>query len=224
LELLDTMRRSLLNPPPTDTGLGKGRLEDIGPLVLGQRLSARASQGAYTTLIYNKGALVLRMLHFLFTDPNTGNGQPFSDMMKDFVTRYAGRSAATNDFIAVVNERFPTTPIGRRLQTKDLDWFFRQWVYQTGLPSYALDYHIETQADGSFLLQGTLSQDDVPNDWFMPLPVRIETGKGRQALGVIYARGPQTPVRIRIGERPTKVELDPDRWILSAKTLTHRTK
>jgi hypothetical protein len=224
LQLVDGMRTSLLSPPHTDRGVAKGRLEDIGPLVLGYRLSTRVSLEAYTTLIYNKGALVLRMLHFLFTDPNTGIGQSFFNMMSDFVTRYAGRSAATEDFIAVANQHFTDTVIGRKLQMKDLNWFFDQWVYQTALPSYELDYDIEPQPDGSFLLQGTLSQDDVPNDWFMPLPLLIEMGKGRQARGVIYARGPQSPVRIKIRERPTKVELDPDHWILSAKTLTRHAK
>jgi len=40
---------------------------------------------AYRILTYNKGALVLRMLHFLFTDPSTGKDHAFFDMIKDFV-------------------------------------------------------------------------------------------------------------------------------------------
>ena len=222
LELVDTMRRSLLLPPPTDQGVGKGRLEDVGPLVLGHRLNTRASLGAYTTLIYNKGALVLRMLHFLFTDPDTGNGQPFFDMMRDFVTRYGGRAASTEDFIALANAHIADTPVGKKFGMKNLDWFFHEWVYGTELPSYRLEYNLEPQPDGSLLLDGTLYQDDVPKEWFMPLPLLIQAGKGREAHGVVYAHGPQTPVKIRIPERPTKVELDPDRWILSAKTSTHQ--
>jgi hypothetical protein len=221
LELVDRQRRSLLDPPPTDMGVGKGRLEDVGPLVLGQRLSTRASLGAYSTLIYNKGALVLRMLHFLFTDPDTGNDQPFFDMMKDFVTRYAGRAASTDDFIAVANAHIAETPVGKRLGMKNLNWFFHEWVYGTELPSYRLEYNLEPQPNGSFILDGTLYQDDVPKEWFMPLPLVLQVGKGRKAVGVVYARGPQTRVKIKIAERPTKVELDPDHWILSAKTSTH---
>ena len=224
MELIDEFRRLLLLPPPTDVGVGKGRLDDIGPLVLGHRLSTRASLGAYNTLIYKKGALVLRMLHFVFTDPSTGNDQPFYDMMKDFVTRYASVAASTADFAAVVNQHMPDTAIGKKFQIKDLNWFFQEWVYGTGLPSYALEYALLPQPNGSFVLDGTLHQDDVPAGWIMPLPLQFEFGKGRKGVVVIWAHGPQAPVKIKIPEQPSKVELDPDHWVLSAKTATRRAK
>ena len=59
---------------------------DVGPLILGHRLSTSKTFGGYESLVYNKGGLVLRMLHFLMTNPSDGNGQPFFDMMRDFVT------------------------------------------------------------------------------------------------------------------------------------------
>jgi hypothetical protein len=221
-ELIERSRKSLLNPPVTDVGVLKGRLEDIGPLVLGHRLSTRATQGAYTTLIYQKGAMVLRMLHFLFSDINTGNDQPFFDMMKSFVGRYAGGSASTSDFIASANQRFPDTPIGKSFKMTDLNWFFRQWVYKTGLPSYELQYKLLPQPDGSMLVDGTLYQNDVPDNWLMPLPLVFEFAKGRQARGMVWAHGPQAPIKLKIPAQPSKVELDPDHWILSAKTSTSR--
>jgi hypothetical protein len=224
LELIGDFRWSLLLPPRTDVGVGKGRLDDIGPLVLGHRLSTRASQGAYTALIYNKGALVLRMLHFLFTDPSTGDDRPFYDLMKEFVSRYAGRSASTADFIAVANQHIPDTAIGKKFQIKDLNWFFQEWVYGTGLPSYALDYDLLPQPNGSFVLEATLCQDDVPAGWFMPLPLQFEFGKGRKGSVVILARGPRARLKIKMPEQPSKVELDPDHWVLSAKTTTRRAK
>jgi Peptidase family M1 domain len=221
-ELIERSRKSLLNPPVTDVGVLKGRLEDIGPLVLGHRLSTRATQGAYTTLIYQKGAMVLRMLHFLFSDINTGNDQPFFDMMKSFVGRYAGGSASTSDFIASANQRFPDTPIGKSFKMTDLNWFFRQWVYKTGLPSYELQYKLLPQPDGSMLVDGTLYQNDVPDNWLMPLPLVFEFAKGRPARGMVWAHGPQAPIKLKIPAQPSKVELDPDHWILSAKTSTSR--
>lgn len=223
-ELMDRYRQSLLDPPPTIQGVGKGRLEDIGPLVLGHRLSTSASLGAYNALIYNKGALVLRMLHFLFTDPTIGNDQPFFGMMKDFVSRYAGGAASTADFVAVASEHIGSTAVGQKFHMKDLNWFFRQWVYHTELPSYRLEYDLQPQPDGSMLLAGTLYQDDVPKDWFMPLPLVMEFGKGRTAHGLVYAAGPETPVKIKVAERPSRIELDPDHWVLSAKTSTGRAK
>ena len=79
--LVDNMRASLRNPPETLNGQGKGRLNDVGPIILGHRLSTSKTFGGYQTLVYSKGALVLRMLHFLFTDPSSGNGEPVAATM-----------------------------------------------------------------------------------------------------------------------------------------------
>ena len=225
-ELIRDMRTSLKDPPQTATGLGKGRLVDVGPIILGHRLSTRETRGAYTTLIYNKGGLVLRMLHFLFTDPSTGRGDAFFDMMADFVKRHADGWASTENFMQVANEHFPRTPIAQKFGLKDLNWFFRQWVYQAYLPSYRLAYQLENQPDGSVLLRGTVFQDNVPEAerWFMPLPVRIQAAKDKFALGTVYALGPQAPFTVKLTFRPEQVELDPDMWVLSEKTSTTRTK
>jgi hypothetical protein len=221
-ELLRRMHDELLNPPVTLTGIGKGRLVDIGPIILGRRLNTRESFGAYTALIYKKGALVLRMLHFLFTDPSTGNDKAFFDMMKDFVQRHENGWASTEDFRTVANEHFVRTPIAQKYQLKDLNWFFSQWVYQSGLPSYEFSYQIENQSDGSAVIRGTISQRNVPETWFMPLPLLVQFSKERVGRGTVYALGPETPVVLHIPKPAERVELDPDRWVLSEKTKTSK--
>jgi aminopeptidase N len=218
--LVDEMRASLKNPPMTLTGPGKGRLVDVGPLILGHRLSTSKTFGGYQTLVYNKGALVLRMLHFLMTDPNSGNGQAFFDMMKDFVERYRNKAASTDDFRMVANEHFARSPIGKKYKLNDLNWFFDQWVYQTSLPSYTLEYQIENQPDGSVIVSGNVLQEDAPENWFMPLPLAFGFGGDKNASGTIHAYGPKTPFKIKLPMKPTKVELDPNHWILSDKTTT----
>lgn len=218
-ELISRLRDSLKLPPETETGLGKGRLVDVGPIILGHRLSTRKTQGAYGTLIYNKGALVLRMIHFLLTDPGSGQGEGFFNMMTDFVNRYRDRSASTDDFRKVANEHFAKTPIARKYGLKDLDWFFRQWVYQSDLPSYRLEYQVQDQPDG-VLLTGTVLQEHAPDDWFMVLPLALSFGGRQEALGTVHAHGPRATFQIKLPMRPTRVELDPQRWVLSEKTST----
>ncbi|HEV8587803.1 MAG TPA: M1 family aminopeptidase [Pyrinomonadaceae bacterium] len=219
-DLISQLRDSLKLPPRSEINFGKGRLVDVGPIILGHRLSTRKTRNAYTTLIYNKGALVLRMLHFLLTDPGTGQADRFFDMMSDFVKRYQYQSASTDDFRMVANEHFAKSPIGQKYRLNNLDWFFRQWVYRTELPSYQMDYQIQDQPDGKVLLTGTIKQEDAPTDWFMVLPVVISFGGKQQARGTVHALGPTGNFQIRLSARPTKVELDPDRWVLSAKTST----
>jgi hypothetical protein len=48
------------------------------------------------------------------------------------------------------------TPIAQKFGMKDLNWFFSQWIWQTVLPSYRLEYSIKDAPDGGALLQGTV--------------------------------------------------------------------
>jgi hypothetical protein len=219
-ELISLMRSSLRDKPLTRTGFGSGRLVDVGPIILGHRLDTKKTEGAYTTLIYDKGALVLRMLHFLLSDPASGDSKPFFAMMSDFVNRYRNQFASTDDFREVANEHFAKSPIGQRYRISNLNWFFRQWVYQTGLPTYEMQYRIEDQPDGKVILSGNIVQDNVPDDWAMVLPVQISFGNNQFANGPVIAKGKSTPFQIRLPMRPKKVELDPQHWILSERTST----
>jgi hypothetical protein len=219
-DLINRARESLKLPPQTLTGPGKGKLVDVGPIILGHRLNTKKTFGAYSTLIYNKGALVLRMLHFLFTDPASGNGEAFFAMMTDFVNRYRNGVASTDDFRRVANEHFVKTPIARTYGMSSLDWFFSQWISQSYLPSYHLDYQLQDQPDGKVLLTGTVTQEGAPNDWFMVLPLALTFGGKQAAFTTVAADGPKAPFSIKLPSRPTKVDLDPNRWVLSENTST----
>jgi hypothetical protein len=222
--LIELFREDLKLPPHTLTGVGPGRLADVGPLIMGHRLESRETRGAYTALIYKKGALVLRMMHFLFTDPQTGDGKPFFDMMTDFVQRYKNGSASSEQFFAVANEHLKSNPLAQKYGYTNLNWFFHQWVTQTYLPSYELSYHIEDDpaGGGAVILKGEISQMGVPEGekWFMPLPLLIHFAKGKIGHGTVAVLGSHSPVTIRLPQSPEKVELDPELWILSEKTST----
>lgn len=218
-DLINQARESLLKPPITLNGMGKGKLVDVGPIILGHRLNTTKTFGAYQTLIYNKGALVLRMLHFLFTDPDTGNGDAFFAMMTDFVNRYRDGYASTDDFRKVANEHFARSPIARAYGLKDLNWFFSQWVYHADLPSYQLEYHFQDQPDGKVLMSGQVVQTNASSTWFMVLPVALTFG-GKVSYTTVAAEGPAATFAIKLPTRPGKVELDPQRWVLSEKTST----
>jgi peptidase M1-like protein len=223
-DLIRVAREDLKNPPQTLTGIGHGRLTDVGPLIMGHRLETRETRGAYTALTYSKGALVLRMLHFLFTDPTNGNGQPFFDLMTEFVNRYKDGTASTDQFFALANERIQNTPIAQRYGYKDLSWFYRQWVTESYLPSYELNYHIEPNPAGGALLKGELLQKGMPDDdkWFMPIPLVVHMPGGKAGSIMVAALGPQTPVNVKLPAVPEKIELDPDLWVLSDRTSTNK--
>jgi hypothetical protein len=219
-DLLSQARASLKDPPVTLTGVGKGRLVDVGPIILGHRLNTSKTFGAYQVLIYNKGALVLRNLHFLMSNPSTGEGQPFFDMMTDFVERYRNKTASTDDFRAVVNEHFAKTPIAKKYGMTNLNWLFRQEVYQSEFPSYEMQYKITTEADGKVFLTGTINQKNAGENWVMVLPVKLDFGGGKAGMGTVIVQGPSTPFKIPLPAAPSKVQLDPERWVLAESIST----
>lgn len=223
-ELLELARLSLKNPPVTTRGIGSGRLADIGPLILGLRLNSSQTLGAYQTLIYNKGALVLRMLHFLFSDPTTGDDEGFFTMMGDFVERHRNSWATTESFAEVANAHFRNAPLARMTGVTDLNWFFQEWVYDTPLPSYRMEYTLVDQPDGTVIARGRILQENAPEGFFMPLPVTISFDGDLVARWPVFANGEEFPFEIPLPQRPRRLELDPDWWVLSEETSTREVR
>jgi hypothetical protein len=219
-ELLKESRFKMEAVNKGDKG-AEGRVAEVGPLIFGRRLATRHTQNAYQALVYTKGALVLRMLHFLFTDPNTGKGDAFFQMLADFVKRYQGQAATTEDFMQVAGEHFARTPVARQFRLNDLTWFFNQWVYEAKYPSYRMEYSVEPGANNQFVLSGAMIQENAGPEWIMPLPVSVKFGDQEGRL-LLYAKGPQTPFKLTLPAKPSSVELDPDYWIFSEKTSTKK--
>jgi hypothetical protein len=219
-ELVQGMRQSLLGMPGTLGGVGKGRLNDIGPIVLGRRLQTLKTLGAYQALIYSKGALVLRMLQFLLSNPSTGDNAEFLATMKDFTTQYREASASTEDFWKVANLHFARTPIAGKFGLQNLDWFFKEWVYGTGLPTYQMQYETVAQPDGSLMLKGTIAQTNVDADFQMVLPLVMTFEGNQEARTSVRALGPTSTFELKVPQKPKKVELDPFNWVLSEKTTS----
>jgi aminopeptidase N len=213
-------REALRATPRTSLGVAKGRLEDIGPIILGHRLNTSRSFGAYQALIYKKGALVLRMLHFLLSNPASGDDKPFYAMLADFVERYRNGYASTDDFFKVAGEHFARSPIGQKYSLRDLSWFENQWVMQSDLPSYTLEYTLKDQPDNSVMLSGTIRQDGVPDSWQMPLPILLSFANNQVARTTVRASGPSATFELKLPAKPLKVELDPASWVLAEKVTT----
>ena len=124
---------------------------------------------------------------------------------------------------AVASEHFKKTKIAQKYKMSDLGWFFQQWVYQTALPTYRLEYSVGKQG-GKPVLQCTLYQEGVPEDWFMPLPLTLDFGGKQAGRTIVLAYGPKRDFALPLPTVPRKVTLDPDVWVLSRKTTTKKVK
>jgi hypothetical protein len=60
-----------------------------------------------------------------------------------------------------------------------MDWFFDEYVYGTAIPTYALDYSFENNADGDVVMNFKLTQSNVDDRFRMLVPIYLELADGR---------------------------------------------
>jgi hypothetical protein len=161
---------------------------DVGPLVMGTRLSSvKAGLETYRDLIYPKGAYVLHMLRMMMWTPQEKDAR-FSATMQDFLETFRNRPASTEDFQHIVEKHM--SPAMNLTHNGKMDWFFDEWVRGTALPQYDFRYTLDKDKDGAVLLWLRIQQSNVSDDFQMPVPVYIETANGQFArLGGVAVKG-----------------------------------
>jgi hypothetical protein len=167
------------------------RAIDVGPVTLGYRLdNSRAGFNVARELIYPKGAYILHMVRMMMWNGQTGD-QTFKETMQDFVKTYAGRTATTEDFKAMV-EKHMTHEMNVTGDGK-MDWFFNEYVYGTALPSYTFSGGFDKDANGRVIFSYKLTQSGVDDNFRMLVPVYFELTDGRMiTLGHVLAKGNNT--------------------------------
>ncbi len=142
---------------------------EAGPIWLGQRLGAKHPVDYYVN-VYEKGAYVLHMLRIMLRDFTTHDDQRFLALLRDFVTKYQGKRATTRDFERVASSCF----------REDISWFFRQWLYETSVPTYVYDYGVETRGR-NYLVSLNVEQREVTPNFraWIPVTIRFEDGKSK---------------------------------------------
>ncbi len=115
----------------------------------------------------SKGVWLLHMLRNLMNSADSIQDRNFFAMLKDlFVVARDGPMGNTK-FIAICEEYFGY----------DLDWFFRKWLFGTGVPDYDVSYATEQLNDG-YYLNINVKTSKVDNDFLMPIILRIDHADG----------------------------------------------
>ncbi len=191
-------------------------IEDVGPLVLGPRLTAAKIPEAYDTLIYGKGAWVMHMLHEMLRDPESKDPDArYREFLRAVLSEYRFKPLSTEDFQRAVEAHM--TPAMDLDGNHKMDWFFEQWVRGTGLPHYTVKF--EAKARGrEFLVSGNLEQGGVEDVFTAPVPLYASSGGGKpQRLGVVVTTGPETHFRFVSRVRPSRIVIDPYLTLLCRK-------
>ena len=183
--------------------------EASGPIWLGQRLSNSLTPGGYDNIVYKKACWVLHMLRGLLSDPSTGSDERFFRLLRDFVATYRGMDVSTEDFVRHA-EKYMTRSSDLE-HDRRLDWFFNEWVYETGVPTYKLQSSVKQLSPKRFLVQGTITQSGVSSDFEMLVPVVAEMGKDKKAsMGRVPVSEDGGRFKFTTTERPKRLAIDED--------------
>jgi aminopeptidase N len=177
-------------------------VESGGPVVLGSRLESSLTSAAWRHIIYGKGAWIMHMLR-----RRTGDAR-FFEMLAELRRRYEWKTVSTDQFRALAARYLPP-----KSQDPDLTTFFDEWVYGTGIPSLKLSYSVKGSGQ-NLRLQGTLKQDDVRDDFSVPVPVEIQFGKARTITHIVESGHDAVAFSVPLKQPPTKVTLDPQWSVL----------
>jgi len=150
---------------------------------------------------YPKGGWVLHMLRGILGD------EAFFAGIREYYRRHLHSAVLTTHFQAVMEE----------LHGDDLDWFFRQWIYEPGYPVFDV---AQAWDAGSRVLTLTVRQTQKA-EWpafRVPMEVAVTQG-GTESRHTIVVDGRESVVRIELpgSAAPSAVVIDPDGWVLKGE-------
>jgi Peptidase family M1 domain len=181
--------------------------DSAGPIWLGERDASSLSPNAYNVVIYDKGGYVLTMLRMMMRDSTAQDPDArFKAMMHDFCNTYDNKAASTEDFKAIA-EKYMTRTMDMENNHK-LDWFFREYVYGTGIPHYEFHADVQSTPDGKFKMVGSFKRTGVPDNWMDVVPVFADD-KGKQVpLGLFRVTKSDTEFSIPLNSNPGKLQVN----------------
>ncbi len=207
-----------LNKALEDYAVGALMFEDSAPIADAGRLEPGSEE--YQSVVVNKGAMVFHMLRAIIGDAN------FNALLKDFYSRYAGKSARILDFeqlaAAHLAQPAPATATDFKLgnapadsvQAASLRPFFTQWLHSTGVPEFSLEYVVYRTKKG-FRIVGKAKQNlDV---FHMDVEIEVQT-EGNPEFKTITLSGKESSFTVETFGRPKPngIILDPHDYILKS--------
>ncbi len=151
----------------------------------------------FQSLVTDKGAMILHMLRWVIGEKD------YLRLMRDFATKYAGKSASSDDF----------RELSEQISGQKLTWFYSQWMDSTSAPEFKAKYTVYRLGNNKgFRIVGAITQD---LDLFrMPVNLRVDTD-GRTEEKRIEVVGTDSPFSVETFGRPRRISIDPENRVLT---------
>ncbi len=184
------------------------RVDTLGPIWLGRRIYSSATDDwTYQDLIYLKGAYVVQMIRQMMTDTRSPDPEHiFKETMHDYCKTYENQPASTEDFKAIVEKHM--TPGMDVDGNHKMDWFFGQYVYGMGMPTYSLHVNLSPTTDGKTSVSGELVRSGVPDNWKDVLPIYAHMGDKTVRLGTIPSVQPKVTLNFVLPGKIDKLTIN----------------
>lgn len=142
---------------------------------------------------YQKGAWFLHMLRREVGDVN------FWKALSTFYEKYKYSNALTEDF----------QNISEDISGKNLDTFFKQWLYGLGHPYLKVDWEYKKK---NVILK--VFQTQKTTKFEFPLDIKIVYEDGSSSVETIFVNKKKYLYSFKSNKRPKEIILDPDNWLL----------
>jgi len=166
----------------------------LGPIGVGGRAGTSDIPAGYLLQTYYKGPLALHMLRMLMRTM-TKSDDAFVKVLRDFAKEYDGKAATTANFQKIVERDVPA----------NWSFFFNDWIYGAETPTYTWSW----KADGN-TLSLTVKRSGVSDDFFMPVPVRVEFAGGKSGTFLLPVKQSEQTFTRPMPDHPTNVVFAPD--------------
>ncbi|HEY0462523.1 MAG TPA: DUF3458 domain-containing protein [Pyrinomonadaceae bacterium] len=156
---------------------------------------ARGDDSIFDAVAYQKGGAVVHTLR------ETVGDKVFWKAINIYLNKYRLSNTETTDLQKVFEE----------VSKKDLDWFFKQWVYGTGYPKLEVKYRYNPETEKLILsVKQTQKIDDLTSAAFvLPMDVEILTPTGTVYETIEITKREET-FSIKVGNAPTGIGFDKD--------------
>jgi len=158
---------------------------------------------------YNKGACVLHQLRYLLGDT------VFFKVLKAYATDsgLVFGNAITPDFSTIAN----------KVSGKDLNWFFKEWVYSPNHPEYENQYRIVKKLEGNWQVDLSINQVQADSGIFiMPVEIEISFVDSTKTILKVWNDKRNQTFNFRFLKQAVALRFDPMGNILLKKVKTIR--
>lgn len=156
-----------------------------------------------STNTYQKAGWVLHMLRHEVGDLN------FWKAIRQYYTTYQNSNALTGDLQRIMEA----------VSSKDLDLFFKQWLYQGGHPRLSGSWQYDNKTRSVIL---ELTQSQKGGLFQFPMEIELTSKEGQKEVQTIQIKAKSQKLTIPVANVPASLVLDPGTWLLFEGSITQK--